>query len=258
MSGPSPGVRKSVHIPILRLRSGSRLPYRFRPVKIRTDSYRLGWTDADSCGYAHRVQTENGRPPEPDELPVVLKTIDQVAAWNVAYYRKIAGLTQEELGALIGGRSKRNVSADERSWDGTHTREFNARQIVALSIALGVPVVAFFLPPDDDGIDVRYEFRANESDEETCDMRDLLITALHDNNADTTVMAAYRWRFKEAVKRYLDPSWSETVDQWREDGTSPDIRAAQAAEARADRENLLRLAAKLARGIEHLENGDGK
>jgi hypothetical protein len=199
--------------------------------------------------------TENGGPPEPDELPVVYKTVDQIVAWNIAWYRKAAGLTQEELGGLIGGRSKRNVSADERSWDGAHTREFNASQLAGLSVALGVPVVAFFLPPEDDGIDVRYEFRPNGG-EDGIGMSWLLAAALHDNGAESQLMDAYRWRFRQAVKRYLDPSWAETIDQWQAGRDSPDVRAEQAEEARADREFLLRLAAKLGRGIEHLEKED--
>jgi len=199
--------------------------------------------------------TENGRPPEPDELPVACKTVDQIVAWNIAWYRKAAGLTQEELGKLVGGRSKRNISADERSWDGTHTREFNASQLAGLSVALGVPVVAFFLPPEDDGTDIRYEFRPNGS-EDGIGMSWLLAAALHDNGAESQIMDAYRWRFRQAVKRYLDPSWADELDRWQDDRDSPDVRAEQAEDARADREALLRIAAKLARRIEHLERGD--
>ena len=90
----------------------------------------------------------------PDELPCEFKTVDQIVAWNIAWYRKAAGLTQERLGELLGGRSERNISADERSWDGGHTREFKAQDIAALSAAFGIPIGAFFLPPADDGINV--------------------------------------------------------------------------------------------------------
>jgi hypothetical protein len=188
-------------------------------------------------------------------MPVAVKTVNQIVAWNIAYYRKVAGITQEEMGELIGGRSKRNISADERSWDGTHTREFDAQQLFVLSVAFGIPLVAFFLPPEDDGIDVRYEIQAAGK---TAGMKDLMTAAMHDTDEESQVMNAYRWRMRETVARYLHPSWGELLAYWQSDRTTPEVRAAQAEEARADRETLLRIAAKLADAIEYAEKEDSK
>ena len=89
------------------------------------------------------------------DLPGRHITVNQVVAWNLAYFRKAAGLTQDELGERIGW-SKAIVSAAERSLDGKRVRQFSADDIVTIATALGVPVVAMFLPPEDDGVELRY------------------------------------------------------------------------------------------------------
>lgn len=75
-------------------------------------------------------------------------TVNQVIAWNMARWRKAAGLTQAELGERLGW-THTAVSAAERSWNGERKREFDGDLIVALSAALGVPLLALFLPPGD-------------------------------------------------------------------------------------------------------------
>ncbi|MEU3292986.1 helix-turn-helix transcriptional regulator [Streptomyces longwoodensis] len=90
------------------------------------------------------------------DLPVRHVTMNQVVAYNIAYFRNAEGLTQEELGKRlekITGRrwSKATISAAERSWDGSRIRTFDADDLVALSQALEVPVTALLLPPDEDG-----------------------------------------------------------------------------------------------------------
>ena len=195
---------------------------------------------------------DNGSPPGPDEqLPAVHKTADQIVAWNIAWYRKAAGLTQEELGEMIG-RSKRNVSADERSWDGKHTREFNAQEITGLAVAFGIPVIAFFLPPEDDGIDVRYVIRPPGADADL-GMDDLMSAAMHDTDAETLAMNAYRRRLINAVGEYLHASWSEILARWMTSAETPEMRAEQVDEMRADRHALLRIAARLSEAIEFAE-----
>ena len=82
-------------------------------------------------------------------------------AYNMAVYRRAAGMSQEDLAQLledITGKpwSKASVSAAERSFDVDRTKLFPADQLIALSSALGVPVNALFLPPMDDGASVRY------------------------------------------------------------------------------------------------------
>lgn len=77
-----------------------------------------------------------------------MTTPNQVVAWNMARYRKAAGLSQAELGKRLGGWSAVSVSAAERSWDGKRIRKFDADELIAVASALGVPVFALFLPPD--------------------------------------------------------------------------------------------------------------
>jgi hypothetical protein len=89
------------------------------------------------------------------DLPGRHLTINQIVARNLIYFRKAAGLTQDELGEQIGW-SKAIVSAAERSWDGKRVRQFSADDIVTITGALGIPIVAMFLPPEDDGVDLRY------------------------------------------------------------------------------------------------------
>jgi transcriptional regulator with XRE-family HTH domain len=205
------------------------------------------------------VDDENGRTPEPDdELPGVLKTVNQIVARNITYYRRAAGITQEQLGELIGGRSKRNVSSDERSWDGGHTREFNASELAALAVALDVPVAAFFLPPEDDGSDANYMFRPHDN-AEPLGMGDLMEKVMPDSRSNSRAMDAYRRRMTAAVRDYMAPSWSDDWDYWRSQmSPGPEMRAEEAEDLRADVEALYRLAAKLDRGLTAYEEQKAK
>jgi transcriptional regulator with XRE-family HTH domain len=201
------------------------------------------------------VDYENGRPPEPDELPGEVKTVNQIVAWNIAYYRRAAGLTQEELGELIGGRGKRAMSADETSWGGGHTREFNASELAGLARALDVPIIAFFLPPEDDGVTVRYQYRPHDG-AGLFDMGDLMSMVMPDSESESRTMDAYRRRLVAATGQYMGPSWTDDLDRWMTSMTPREIRAEEAEDLRADREALWRIAAKLSRMITAYEKED--
>jgi transcriptional regulator with XRE-family HTH domain len=188
------------------------------------------------------VETENGSPPDPGQIPVVHKTVNQIVARNITRLRKAAGLTQEELGRLTG-RSKRNISADERSWDGERTREFSAQDITDLAVALGVPIGAFFLPPGDDGTAAQYLFRSGSGRQ--MDMAALMAALMPDSDEDTPAMEAYRNRLTAAVGQYLDPSWASEAARWRKDLAGPEIRAERAEWLRMQRAAALGLAAAL-------------
>ncbi|MFF9084393.1 helix-turn-helix domain-containing protein [Streptomyces rubiginosohelvolus] len=102
-------------------------------------------------------------PPAASDLPEVDITMNQVVAYNIAYFRKARGLTQEELGkrleAITGKAwSKATMSAVERSWGGPRIRSFDADELTAFSQALGYPVNALLLPPEEDGGSVQYRF----------------------------------------------------------------------------------------------------
>lgn len=151
-------------------------------------------------------------------------TVNQIVAYNMAYFRKVAGLTQEELGIRLAGWtarpwSKAAVSAAERSWDGRRTRQFDADLIFGLAEVLGVPIAAFFLPPDIDGneerflIDPPYFYPDHVVEERhradfyyrACHrMYDLLVYALSDPTHDDTPTAVrYGERLGAAIDFYF-------------------------------------------------------
>jgi transcriptional regulator with XRE-family HTH domain len=79
-------------------------------------------------------------------------TANQFVAYNLARIRKALGLSQHEaagrLEPYLGNRwSKAVYSAAERSYDGKRVRHFTADDLLAMSLAFGVPVSYFFLPP---------------------------------------------------------------------------------------------------------------
>ena len=90
--------------------------------------------------------------------------MNMLVAYNLAEFRKAAGLTQKQLGERLGGWSEASVSAAERSWDGKRVREFDADEIVRIADALGVPVIALLLPPPDAGSGVDYLFEYGSAD----------------------------------------------------------------------------------------------
>jgi transcriptional regulator with XRE-family HTH domain len=152
-----------------------------------------------------RNDTETSAPRHP-------VTANQVVAWNIAWLRREAGMTQQDLAGLLGWPQNK-VSEAERSWNGKRTREFDAETVVALAVALGVPVNAFFLPPVDDGDEVSYVIRPPGSDEDL-DMGGLLAISITDTDEDTEVMASYRRRLLAAVGRYLGEDWEREVAGW--------------------------------------------
>ncbi|MEV4672191.1 helix-turn-helix domain-containing protein [Actinomadura sp. NPDC049382] len=169
------------------------------------------------------------------ELPGVHVTVNQVVAYNMAYFRKVAGITQEELGRRLCGWtskpwSKAAVSAAERSWDGKRVRQFDADLLYGLARALDVPISAFFLPPEKDGVNERYlidpphtyseEDWGGRSEEEILEftvsktlcshMRDLAMFALADPSDDNTpVMVAYRSRLSNVWAMYFGDEFPE-------------------------------------------------
>lgn len=82
-------------------------------------------------------------------------TANQVVAYNLARIRKTHGLTQEQaaerLAPYVGATwSKKVYSAAERSFAGGRVRQFTADDLAAFSLAFGVPVWFFFVPPKPD------------------------------------------------------------------------------------------------------------
>jgi hypothetical protein len=129
-------------------------------------------------------------------------------------------MTQQVLAAYLGWPQNK-VSEAERSWNGKRTREFDAQELIALSLALGVPLNAFFLPPLDDGTDVIYRFRPPGA-EDDLGMGDLLAASISDSDAGTSAMNGYRRRLLNAAGHYLSPGWQAEIAQWLK-RTGPEV-----------------------------------
>jgi transcriptional regulator with XRE-family HTH domain len=144
-------------------------------------------------------------------LPERRINVNQVIALNMAYYRRKAGLTQEQFGDLLGGWTKVAVSAAERSWDGRRMRKFDGDEIADIAAALGVPIAALFLPPEDDLEDCRYVFR-QDTEGEPVGMGALLSHAIPEPTLDgTPTMRAYEDRLVEAMDKYFPAEAAEAV-----------------------------------------------
>lgn len=153
-------------------------------------------------------------------------TLNQVVAANITLYRRDSGITQRELGSRLGW-SNVSVSEAERSRDGRIHREFDAAELGAIAWALGVPLIALFLPPPGDDGTGRYVAGAA-----TLDAAELLgVLVMPDGDDDSPVMTAYRDRFNAAAGRWLDPEWAAAVARWT-GGEGPDARAAAVARLR--------------------------
>lgn len=118
-------------------------------------------------------------------------TVNSIVALNLAYFRKAAGLTQEELGDRIGW-GKSVVSTAERSWGAKRVRSFSAEDLMGIAAALQVPLAALFLPPEDDGTAFRYVLDTPGSEER--EVADLLTYVFPAFQGDSRVMNAYRKR----------------------------------------------------------------
>lgn len=81
--------------------------------------------------------------------------LNQIVGYNFRQARELRGWTQEEAAArlepLLGQRlPQTSISAIERAYGGEHRRVFDAHEILAFAIAFDLPLIWFFLPPEDD------------------------------------------------------------------------------------------------------------
>jgi transcriptional regulator with XRE-family HTH domain len=194
-----------------------------------------------------------------EDLPAEHVIIDQIVAANIRHWRRAAGMTQEELGERIGW-SAANVSAAERSADSDRDRRrFDAHTLVTLAVALGVPLIAFFLPPLGDGAGMRYTFQPGEHDAGSLDMVDLMARAvMPDSDNDSPAMNAYRQRLRSAVVTYLDGSWAEEVARWLGEADSKEVRADRVEQLRQRSNEMLQAAAEFERLADSIAGLDDK
>jgi len=176
-------------------------------------------------------------------------TIDQIIAMNMRQWRRAAGMTQEQLGERLGW-SAANISAAERSAEeGRDRRRFDGDTLAALALTIGVPLHAFFLPPDDDGAGKRYVFTPPPGFEENGgegSMRELTeLLVMPDSDDNSRVMQAYRYRFEMAAEQYLDDKWARFVGQLVRGLETAEARSVRAAHLRARRAELLKTAGEL-------------
>jgi transcriptional regulator with XRE-family HTH domain len=194
-----------------------------------------------------------------EELAGEHVTIDQIVAANIRHWRRAAKMTQEELGERIGW-SAANVSAAERSADsGRERRRFDAHTLVSVAVALGVPLVALFLPPADDGAAKRYLFHNREQDADCLDMADLMYAVIPDNGDETPVMATYRDRFETAIGTYLDAGFGKQVGRFLRQATDAELRADRAHRLRLRQAEAFKAAQEFGEMADELEQpGDGQ
>jgi transcriptional regulator with XRE-family HTH domain len=186
-----------------------------------------------------------------ETLPAEDITIDQVVARNMRRWRVAVYMTQEELGERLGW-SAANVSAAERS-AGEHRdrRRFDAQTAAEIADALYIPLVALYLPPEDDGYGKRYQWRTGTGAERG--MAALMRLAMHTNDYATEAMIEYHERFRTAARLYLEPKWDEIVGEMFAPMDDEEARAEQAARFRARQAALLDMAAEQEALAEFLE-----
>lgn len=78
-------------------------------------------------------------------------TANQLVAYNLMRVRKALGLSQEEARERLRpfglDLSKNSYSTAETSYRGKRIRQFTGDEIFIMSLAFGVPVAYFLLPP---------------------------------------------------------------------------------------------------------------
>ncbi len=171
-------------------------------------------------------------------------------AYNVARWRKAAGLTQQQLGDRIG-LSENAVSEAERSFAGARTRQFDADLLAGIAVALGIPVVALLLPPPG------CTFRAPGA---YLDRMALMQLLFPDSDAATAVMGEYRDTWNDAAMELIgdDPGQAALIARWMSD--TAERRAEVAASLRAEGDAAVlagqRAAAKFSAIADAIEQGE--
>jgi transcriptional regulator with XRE-family HTH domain len=186
-----------------------------------------------------------------------LVTMNQIVAWNMAWYRREAGMTQQQVGDHLGWTA-RAVSEAERSWDSGRTREFDAQLLADLAAIFEVPVIAFFLPPDETDGELRYPSPGSAGE---LDMTDLMWIVMHDNDSEGPAMEAFRTRILTAARARLTPEWAEEVARWLKKVTPDSFIEDQAAIWESEEASLERSrdrAGQMARALRAVLKGELK
>jgi transcriptional regulator with XRE-family HTH domain len=94
---------------------------------------------------------------------------NRLIGYNLSRIRRALGLSQEEAAArlepYLGTRwSKTVYSAAERSYDSKRVRQFTGNDVLAMSLAFGVTIGYFFLPPRPQDRDSGAVLRSGDSE----------------------------------------------------------------------------------------------
>lgn len=179
------------------------------------------------------TETTGRDTPDPPQQEI---TADQIVAMNVRHWRKAAGITLKELGRRCG-KSEANMSAIEQSASSDRERRrFDAQDLVTLSLALGVPLAALLLPPEDDGHDKRYVLETPGGKAGMDDLLGRVILFPPDDLSD--LAEAWRARLNRAARKHLGTDFAEHTARLLAEDTEPDMRAEIAAMIRAEAERV--------------------
>lgn len=180
-------------------------------------------------------------PDSPSAVPGHHLTANQLIGYNMARWRTAAGLTQAELGEMLGGWTHTAVSAAENSWKGKRVRKFTGDDILNIATALRLPIAALFLPPEDDGAKVAYKFHAQEQGGSCEDMTVMFGLLIPDLMGDGPAEHAWQAALADAAGRYLDRERTTALAAYLDEMEPAERRHLDAGRFRAHRAALLAL-----------------
>ena len=163
----------------------------------------------DLSWYCQLVTVLDPSAADKPRLPERRVTISQLVAYNLGFFRRAARIDQRTLGELLAW-SATSVSAAERSWESKRTKVFDADEVMQIAAALGVPLAALFLPPEDHGTAVRYI--VHRRGREDIDFSDLQQDVFPGRGGDSPAMDAYRQRLIAARAGRQQPPGSRSAE----------------------------------------------
>lgn len=118
-----------------------------------------------------------------EEEPLGTFSVNQLVAYNLMRIRRSKGWTQQETAEKLTRLSQRKwtaatLSAAERSWQTGRSRQFDANELVAFSIAFSCPIPYFFVPLEQTGVDYTLIKQEDGTDIPTVSMEELIDAAV--------------------------------------------------------------------------------
>jgi len=137
-------------------------------------------------------------------------TASQVVAHNVTRARELRGLTQaeiaERLSRFTGTKwTQATVAQAEGSVGGQRVRQFTANELVALARTFDLPVLFFFMPPDDGN------GRLVTDDARTGLPWDYLVVLVLGHRSSFPILADRAANWSHLLTRAIDIPWSDAL-----------------------------------------------